>query len=123
LLIFGCFRIGAAGIVVGLPLLLYIFAFGCNDISGCPAPSLLNLKTLSLESLKAEVGWPENGICGLASWEATGWVFAYYIFNAVLYRVLPAKDVEGTELVSGGKLTYRMNGEKSCPLFLLSHGN
>jgi delta14-sterol reductase len=106
-------RLGAAGITFGLPILLYIFAFGCNDISGCPAPSLLSPKTLSLETLKAEVGWPEDGIRGLVTWEAMGWTLAYYLFSAVLYTVLPAQDVEGTELASGGRLMYRLNGELS----------
>ncbi|KAK7987385.1 hypothetical protein PG989_007700 [Apiospora arundinis] len=56
--------IGAAGITFGLPILLNLFAFACNDISGCPAPSLLNPKNLSIERLKTEVGWPAEGIWG-----------------------------------------------------------
>ncbi|WEW55303.1 erg24, C-14 sterol reductase [Emydomyces testavorans] len=49
----------------GLPLLVYSFAFFCNDVSGCPAPSLLHPSTLSIEALKSEIGWPENNIRGL----------------------------------------------------------
>ncbi|KAK8041751.1 hypothetical protein PG993_006274 [Apiospora rasikravindrae] len=101
--------IGAAGITFGLPILLNLFAFSCNDISGCPAPSLLNPKNLSIERLKTEVGWPAEGIWGLGSWEATGWTLAYYFLSLVLYRVLPATLGDGTELASGGKLKYRMN--------------
>ena len=99
--------LGAFAITFGLPVLLYIFAFGCNDISGCPAPSLLSPKTLSLDALKTEVGWP--GITGLCSWEVFGWTLAYYGLSLVLYRVLPAHEIEGTELASGGKLMYRLN--------------
>ncbi|KAL2123447.1 hypothetical protein VTJ04DRAFT_3902 [Mycothermus thermophilus] len=98
---------GAIGISFGLPLLLYTFAFACNDISGCPAPSLLHPKSLDWDVLKKEVGWP--GITGLASWKATGWTLAYYLFNALLYRFLPATEVEGTELAGGGRLKYRLN--------------
>ena len=93
----------------GLPILLYIFTFACNDISGCPAPSLLSPKTLDLETLKREVGWPEDGVWGLVSWEVTGWVFAYYLFSAVLHRVLPGTEVEGTVLPNGGRLKYKFN--------------
>lgn len=94
-----------------MPILLNLFAFACNDISGCPAPSLLNPKNLSIERLKTEVGWPAEGIWGLGSWEATGWTLAYYFLSLVLYRVLPATMGDGTELASGGKLKYRMNCE------------
>lgn len=93
----------------GLPILLYLFTFACNDVSGCPAPSLLSPKTIDLEQLKREVGWPADGIMGLGSWRVTGWTLAYYFFNAVLYRVLPATVADGVELSSGGRLKYRMN--------------
>ena len=101
---------GAAAISFGLPTLIYIFAFACNDISGCPAPSLLHPKSLDLEVLKKEVGWPENGIKGLVSWEATGWTLAYYLFSALLYRILPGTEIEGTKLANGGRLKYKFNG-------------
>lgn len=102
-------RLGAAGIVVGLPILLYTFLFACNDISGCPAPSLLSPSTFSLEQFKAEIGWP--GWSGLHSWEATGVTVAYHFLSLVLWRVLPAQEVYGTKLVQHGKpLKYRVNG-------------
>ncbi|OAQ61204.1 delta(14)-sterol reductase [Pochonia chlamydosporia 170] len=100
---------GAFGISFGLPILVYVFTFACNDISGCPAPSLLNPRSLSLDQLKLEVGWPEDGIWGVASWKATGAVLAYYLVNLILYRALPATEVEGTVLSSGGRLKYRFN--------------
>lgn len=90
-------------------MLVYIFTFACNDISGCPAPSLLKFKSLSIDQLKAEVGWPEDGIYGLASWKASAAMAAYYLFNMILYRVLPAIETEGTVLASGGRLKYRFN--------------
>ncbi|KAH6849659.1 ergosterol biosynthesis ERG4/ERG24 [Chaetomium sp. MPI-CAGE-AT-0009] len=100
---------GAAVISFVLPVLIYIFAFACNDISGCPAPSLLHPKSLDFDVLKKEVGWPEDGIKGLVSWEATGWTLAYYLFSAVLYRILPGTEMEGTKLVNGGRLKYKLN--------------
>ncbi|CVL13601.1 hypothetical protein LB506_012672 [Fusarium annulatum] len=100
---------GAFVISFFLPILVYVFNFVCNDISGCPAPSLLHPKTLSLDALKHEVGWPSNGVAGLVSWKGTAAVIGYNVLSLILYRVLPAVEVEGTELRSGGKLKYRFN--------------
>ncbi|KAK7428592.1 erg24, C-14 sterol reductase [Neonectria magnoliae] len=100
---------GAFAISFGLPLLVYVFNFVCNDISGCPAPSLLSPKTFSLDKLKVEVGWPENGFAGLVSWEATAATAGYMVLSMILYRLLPATEVEGTELRNGAKLKYRFN--------------
>ena len=61
--------------------------------------------------MKTEVGWPENGVWGLASWRVTGWTIAYYLFSAVLHRVLPGTHAEGTPLSDGGRLKYKFNGE------------
>ncbi|KAL2259635.1 hypothetical protein VTK26DRAFT_6626 [Humicola hyalothermophila] len=109
---------GAAAISFGLPVLLYAFTFACNDISGCPAPSLLRPKSLDLEALKKEVGWPEDGVRGLFSLRATGWTLAYYLFSAILYRILPGTETEGTVLANGGRLKYKFNAFPST-LFLL----
>lgn len=87
--------------------------FVCNDISGCPAPSLLHPKSLDLEVLKREVGWPKNGLCGLFTWDAMGWTLGYYLLNAVLHRVLPGTEVEGTVLANGGRLKYKLNCRSS----------
>ncbi|UKZ51278.1 Delta(14)-sterol reductase [Trichoderma virens] len=101
--------LGAFGVSFGLPVLVYLFTFACNDISGCPAPSFLSPKTLSIDRLKLEVGWPEDGIWGLASWKASGALAAYYLLNLILHAILPAAEVDGTVLRSGGRLKYRLN--------------
>ncbi|KAF4459222.1 Delta(14)-sterol reductase [Fusarium albosuccineum] len=102
--------IGAAGIVFGLPVLMNVLFLGCNDLSGCPAPALLDPSTLTWQTLKEQIPWPEDGIYGFASWKATGWLLAYYLLSLVLYRVLPAKEVLGTKLRESGRpLKYRFN--------------
>ncbi|KAJ0304825.1 hypothetical protein COL5a_004315 [Colletotrichum fioriniae] len=111
--------IGAFGISFGLPILVYLFTFSCNDVSGCPAPSLLSPSTLKLDQLKREVGWPEEGIWGLADNKVTAAVLGYYLFNALLYRILPATEVDGVELASGGRLKYRCNSFASS-MFILT---
>lgn len=103
--------LGAAGIVFGLPVLMNLLYFTCNDVTGCPVPALLEPKTLTWEKLKAQIPWPENGIWGFISWEVTGWVMAYYLLSLVLYRVLPAQETYGTKLRETGRpLKYRFNG-------------
>ncbi|KAK1479799.1 ergosterol biosynthesis ERG4/ERG24 family protein [Colletotrichum cuscutae] len=101
---------GAFAIVFGLPVLLWTFFFVCNDKTGCPAPSTLSPRTLTLEKLKLETPWPADGIWGFCSWEAFGWSIAYYFVSLVLYRVLPAQEMLGTKLVQSGRpLKYRFN--------------
>src|SRR6478735_12672786 len=103
------FRPGAFAISFFLPILCYAFTFLCNDISGCPAPSLLHPSTLDFEQLKKEVGWP--GFSGLITWNAVLGNFAYYLLSLALYAFLPAEEPEGTELRTGGRLKYRFNGK------------
>lgn len=74
-------------------------------------PSALTPSTLTIETLKKEVGWPADGVLGLCSWEVMGAVLGWYALSLVLYRVLPGEEVEGTELASGGKLKYKFNSE------------
>lgn len=105
---------GAAAITFGLPILLYIFAFGCNDVAGCPVPSILDPRSLSWEKLASETGWPEGDICDLFSWKATSVMVGYYSLSLILDRILPAEEVYGTKLVHHGRpLKYRLNGFSS----------
>ncbi|KAJ5246162.1 Delta(14)-sterol reductase [Penicillium chermesinum] len=110
--------LGAFGIVFGLPILTYVFAFVCNDISGCPAPSLLHPSTLTLEKLKREVGWPEEGIAGLYDSQVTLWVLSYYAFSLFLQIFMPGIVAEGVTLSCGGRLKYKFNAFRSALIIL-----
>ncbi|QSZ30629.1 hypothetical protein DSL72_000187 [Monilinia vaccinii-corymbosi] len=101
--------IGAFGISFGLPLLCYAMIFLCNDLSGCPVPSLLSPSTLTISNLKVEIGWPENGLAGLSSWDVILKVAGYYLLSMVLHRVLPGEEKLGVELARGGRLKYKFN--------------
>ncbi|KAK2879978.1 hypothetical protein FQN49_000704 [Arthroderma sp. PD_2] len=102
--------LGAAAITFGLPLLLLFFAFGCNDVAGCPVPSLLHPNTFSWDQFKLETGWPEGGIWDLFSLSVTGVMLGYYLLSLILWKVLPAQETQGTKLVHHGKpLNYRFN--------------
>lgn len=84
----------------------------CNDISGCPVPAALTPSNLTLAKLQQETGWP--GFTGLASWEATFAVLGWYLFSLILQTVLPGTLEQGTELASGGKLSYKFNSLTSA---------
>lgn len=101
-------RWGAAGITFGLPIACYAAAFVCNDVTGCPAPTLLHPFSFSFSGLISDTRWP--GFGGLMNTKATLAVLAYYAFNLILYAVLPGKQVEGTKLRTGKKLKYKFNG-------------
>ncbi|KAI9932455.1 erg24, C-14 sterol reductase [Aspergillus wentii] len=102
--------LGASAIVFGLPVLLQFFAFACNDVSGCPVPSLLSPSTFTWDRFKIEAGWPDGGVWDLWSWNVTAMVLGYYLFSLVLWRVLPAQEVYGTKLVQHDRpLLYRLN--------------
>ncbi|KAH0134322.1 Delta(14)-sterol reductase-like protein, partial [Aureobasidium melanogenum] len=109
--------LGAIGISFGLPLVCYIFAFFCNDVSGCPPPSLTNPSALTLDKLKQEVGWP--GVAGLLNTQAVVATLGYYTLSLALQTLLPAHQVQGTVLASGGRLTYRFNAFASA-MFILA---
>ncbi|OGM44557.1 delta(14)-sterol reductase [Aspergillus bombycis] len=109
---------GAFAFVTCLPALIYGFTFFCNDVSGCPAPSLLNPSTLSLEQLKKEVNWPQDGLKGFFDARVTLWVLSYYLLSLVLNVFLPGDEVEGTELACTGRLRYKFNAFPSAVLIL-----
>ncbi|EEQ83763.1 Delta(14)-sterol reductase erg24B [Blastomyces dermatitidis] len=105
-------------LITVLPILIYIFPFVCNDISGCPAPSLLSPSTLVLGTLKREVGWPEDGLKGLYDTQTTLYVLGYYLLLLVLQIVLPGREVDGVVLASGGRHKYKFNTLLSTILIL-----
>jgi delta14-sterol reductase len=70
-----------------------------------------------LDTLAAEVGWP--GWSGLITFEAVAGTLFWYLLSLVLYKVLPATEVQGTELKTGGRLTYRFNAFLSAVTILI----
>jgi hypothetical protein len=99
---------GAFILTVGLPALVYLFLFACNDVSGCPAPSLLDPSTLSLEKFKKDIGW--QGLSTIFNADAFYATLGWYGLSLLLYAILPASENEGTVLRTGGRLKYRSNG-------------
>lgn len=65
-------------------------------------------KAFTLDKLKDEVGW--QGFSSLINLQALAATTGYYFFSLFLNAVLPASEVEGVQLRSGGRLKYRFNG-------------
>jgi Delta14-sterol reductase len=115
-------RPGAFGITFGLPLLVYVFIFTCNDVSGCPAPALLSPRTLTLEKLKTQTSWPENGIVGLFDLNVMLYVLGYFGLCLALQLLLPGEEVTGSQLGTGGRHKYKFNTFRSTILILAGLG-
>lgn len=64
-----------------------------------------------LDTLKREVGWPENGLRGLYDGQVTLYVLGYYLLLLVLQIVLPGQEVDGVVLAGGGRHKYKFNSE------------
>jgi Delta14-sterol reductase len=104
--------------IFGLPILVYLSIFLCNDVAGCPAPSLLHPKSITLARLKAETPWPEQGWSGLIDLEVTGWVLAYYGLSLALQLLLPGTKSTGAKLDCGGRHQFKFNSFTSAILIL-----
>ncbi len=98
-------------LTVLLPLICYATTFLCNDVSGCPIPSLLHPSTFSWKQLKQDAGWPEGGLSSLTDLRVVGAVLGYYGLSLLMQVGLAGQEVEGVELRSGGRLKYKFNGE------------
>lgn len=114
-------RLGAFGIVFGLPVLIYSVTFFCNDVSGCPAPSLLHPSNLSIDKLKTEIGWPDKGIKAFYDTQVTLLVLGYYLLSLFLQVFLPGQEAEGVQLACGGRHKYKLNGIHILFHFLCSN--
>lgn len=110
--------LGAFLITFGLPVVVYLSVFLCNDVTGCPVPSLLHPSTLTLEKLKTEAGWPKDGLVGLFDLKVTGWVLAYYGLSLALQLLLPGEEMQGHVLGTGGRHTYKFNAFNSTLITL-----
>lgn len=104
--------IGAFGVVVGLPFVIYMLYFLCND-EFCVDTSTdwTKLQLPSIESL-----WSQEAAFMYISWMAA---------NLVLERVLPGETVEGAPLPTTPptKLKYTMSGHLQFWVLILAMGH
>lgn len=88
--------LGPVGIMIGLPALCYGLVYACNS-DGC-----LSLMNLSVPGLPKQTQ--------LISTEAFLAILGWAAFQTTLHLVLPGNSFQGTPLVNGQRLTYKLNG-------------
>ena len=101
--------LGALGIMVGLPGVMYFLLFSCAGLEKggenyCVAGPLSLPELLDLELPPLREWW---------SFEATGVFLAWFAFQVALERLLPGEVAEGVKLKNGERLKYRLNGHLS----------
>ena len=116
--------IGAAGIMVGLPVVMYVLYFTCGglaDEAGAHEWCLASpFDPAEVQRLRSRIGALPSSVVGeLWSWRAC-WIFAtWFAFQVLLERLLPGEDVEGSLLKDGSRLKYRLNGHLAFWVSLL----
>jgi len=100
---------GAIGIIISLPLTIYMLYFGCAQQECISSvPDAIRLPSLLYDGLSR--GFSEGGDLKLWSWEVTCIVFAWAALHFILYLVLPGPTAPGVKLQDGSRLNYNMNG-------------
>ncbi|CAK5269380.1 unnamed protein product, partial [Mycena citricolor] len=95
---------GAFLISVGVPIATYALYFGCSEQSGgCPPSLSLVPEQISL-AISDPAFWK-----GLWDTQAMLLYLAWYASTLLAWLVLPGDLVEGTELRTGGRKTYKIN--------------
>lgn len=110
--------IGAAGVVFGLPIVIYLLYFVCNkdvclksDLS-IDSKAFFNLLPTSIASLS-----------DLISQQAVLIYVGWMLFHVLLERILPGEIVEGVTLEDGSKLKYRMSGHLQFWITIIAMGH
>lgn len=108
--------IGTFFVIIGLPFVIYLLFFLCNDKVCLRDPSQFDFKE-----------WYEKYIPSfdaLFSYEATIIYLGWMLFHVLLERILPGEAVEGTVLPNKQRLQYTMSGHLQfwvC-LIVMGHG-
>ena len=96
--------LGAAAIVLGLPAVIYLLYFLCNDKMCLKNPMHFDWPAF-FASLRSGLS-PSN----LFSADATLIFLGWMAFHVLLERVLPGESIEGLKLPNGKSLKYIMSG-------------
>ena len=90
--------LGPIGIVIGLPILVFLACYYCNDKrdSWSVIPEAL----------------PTGELAIFLSLEAHGVYLSWFFFQMALYLFVPGAVAEGTVLRDGSRLKYPINGKR-----------
>jgi hypothetical protein len=101
--------LGPIGMMIGLPILTFLYARFCND-QGWP------IKGLTFSDLTPAKLFEEF----VNSWSTEVFLIyvGYWFFQALLYFILPGEKMKGVKLSDGSQLTYPINGLLSSAVTL-----
>ena len=108
---------GAAGVVFGLPIVIYLLYYVCND-KMCLGHDNFSSKDF-FNQFKSIYSNPSELISQQAARIYLGWM----AFHVLLERVLPGEVVEGVTLEDGSKLRYRMSGHLQFWIAIIAMGH
>jgi len=104
--------LGAAGVVFGLPIVIYLLFYVCNE-KICYGHDNFKIADF-FDQFK-----PSELISQQAAQIYLGWM----AFHVLLERVLPGEVVEGVALEDGSKLRYRMSGHLQFWIAIIAMGH
>ena len=108
--------LGALGVIVGLPLVIFLLYFLCNKDVCLANPFRFDWSTWFFKQLP-------HSISELYSTEAMLMYVGWMIFHVLLERILPGETVEGAVLENGKRLPYTMSGHLQFWITLLVMGH
>ena len=106
--------IGAIGIVLGLPIVVFGLYFICNENS-----CLTNPYTYDFNQAYTWI----NSLITLDYKLALFMSFSWIVFHLILELILPGEEVQGVKLTNGTKLTYIMSGHLQFWVTILAMGH
>ncbi|CAO1625484.1 unnamed protein product [Parajaminaea phylloscopi] len=93
--------LGAFGVSTTVPFFTYALYYYCSEEAGCsfPPSSWQGTFDIMLAGVKNSL------------FDGQAWViyFGWYAFCVAAWALIPGAELEGTELRTGGKLTYKIN--------------
>jgi hypothetical protein len=99
--------------ILGLPFTVYLLYILC-DAEGCPSSQLFqswpNAKFYLMSSVQEAQFW---------SWEAFGAILSWFVFQMLLYVIIPGEWALGILLRTGDRLRYKINAFR---IFILTLG-
>lgn len=100
---------------IALPATIYALYFTCSEASGGCTPSLRSLPSDFVRAVGDKNWWfslfDTKAAIAYASW---------YAYTIAAWYFLPGKWIEGTELRTGGRIKYKINGGRYIRYLILS---
>ncbi len=110
--------IGALGVIIGLPVVIYGLYFLCNGE-----------RCLDFHNMSSPQFWSEfqstlpSSLSDLVTSEAAHMYLGWMLFHVILERILPGETVEGVELPNKKRLKYTMSGHLQFWLTIVAMGH